>query len=115
MSPNACKLVKLNGDVVKMYYVGTLARRLNRCTESVRLWERKGVIPRSWFTDKFGKRLYTEEMISEIVRCAEKNKIVRGSSLRQSAFSIDCHAAFNKLHKKYFGGENNDPETEETD
>lgn len=105
MPASSYKLVSVNGENVKMYYVGTLAKRLNRCSESVRSWERKGIIPRTWFTDKFGKRLYTEEMIKEIKKCADRNKIVRGSSLRISAFSIDCHEAFNRLHEKYFGGD----------
>lgn len=108
MSASTHKVGKVNGAPVKMYFVGTLAKRLGRCSESVRGWERKGIIPRTWFTDKFGKRLYTEEMIAAIVKCAEDNQIVRGSSLRLSAFSIDCHKAFEELHAKYFeekGGE----------
>ena len=104
MPASPYKLAEINGEQVKMYYIGTLAKRLNRTTVSIRIWEDKGIIPETWFRDKFGKRLYTSEQIEAIVHSAEVNDIKCGRSLTRSNFSEDCHKAFESLHKKYFGG-----------
>lgn len=104
MPASGYKISTINGEKVKMYYIGVLAKRLNRTTVAIRMWESKGIIPETWFRDKFGKRLYTEEQIEAIVHSAEVNRISRGRSIALTNFSEDCHSAFRELHKKYFGG-----------
>lgn len=39
------KTCTLNGEKVRLFYIGTLAKRLNRTTTTIRIWESKGVIP----------------------------------------------------------------------
>lgn len=99
------KLAKINGDTVKLYYVGELARRIGRSSASIRFWEGKGIIPQTEFRDKRGRRLYTEEQIEAVVKAAKENHIQKGRPIAETNFSVDCHNAFNLLHKKYFGGD----------
>ena len=98
------KTCVLNGEKVRLYYIGKLAKRLNRTTTSIRIWESKGIIPESWFKDKFGKRLYTQEQIDIIVQCAEECNIKQGKKMSLTDFSSECHRRFDELHEKYFGG-----------
>ena len=98
------RVAEINGEPVKLYYIGVLAQKLNRTTVAVRMWENKGIIPKTWFRDKFGKRLYTAEQIEAIVHSADVNNIMQGRSIALTNFSEDCHNAFEELHEKYFGG-----------
>ena len=108
MPVNGQKDVNVNGSKETLYYIGFLAKKLNRTTVALRMWENKGIIPKTWFRDKHGRRMYTAEMIDIIVKSAESNKITRGKSIAATNFSVDCHNAFDLLYKKYFGGSNND-------
>lgn len=101
------RVATINGEKVKLYYIGVLASKLNRTTTALRVWENKGIIPKTWFRDTYGKRLYTMEQIDAIVHSAESNKITQGRSIALTNFSQDCHNAFEELHKKYFGGNEN--------
>lgn len=102
------KVAVINGKKVKLYYIGVLAKKLQRTTTTLHIWENKGIIPKTWFRDTFGKRLYTMEQIDAILKSAETNKIMQGKALNSANFSQDCHNAFNDLHKKYFGGNDNE-------
>ena len=104
MSTSENKTCTLNGEKVRLFYIGTLAKRLNRTTTTIRIWESNGVIPESWFKDKFGKRLYTQEQIDIIVQCAKECDITQGKKMSMTDFSVECHRRFKELHKKYFGG-----------
>lgn len=97
-----CKLP--NGEIVKMYYIGTLANALGRSTSSIRKWEIGGIIPDSCFRDAYGRRLYTMEQIMTIADCAEKCKIKQGASIANTSFSAKCHRALEALKEKYKGG-----------
>lgn len=99
------KTVTLKGVQYKLYYIGVLAKRLNRNPATIRNWEKAGIIPKSEFKDKMGKRLYTEEQIEAIAFCARRNRINVGRSFALTNFSVHCHRQFAKLHEKYFGGE----------
>jgi hypothetical protein len=101
-SPN--RICVINGEKVPMFYIGTLANSLNRTATSIRIWESKGIIPKSWFKDKFGKRMYTQEQIDIIVECANECEIAQGRKMSMTDFSVECHRRFAELHKKYFGG-----------
>lgn len=94
----------LNGNKVRLFYIGSLAKAMNRTTTSIRIWESRGIIPESWFKDKFGKRLYTKEQIDIIVQCAEECDIKQGRKMSMTDFSAKCHERFDELHNKYFGG-----------
>lgn len=96
-----CKLP--NGETVELFYIGTLAKSLGRTTNLVRKWEISGTIPDPCFRDKFNCRLYTQEQIDIIVRCAEEAKIQQGRRIPQS-FKHRLYKELDKLKQKYKGG-----------
>lgn len=104
MPPVKQKMKLPNGQVVDLFYIGSLASALGRDSNTVRRWEIGGIIPDSCFRDKFGKRLYTQEQIDVIVKCAERAKIKQGASIANTSFSLWCHRELDKLKKKYKGG-----------
>lgn len=111
--PNAVsKDLTLKGEKTRFFYIGTLAKKLNRTTHSIRMWIVRGIIPETWFKDHAGNRLYTQEMIDAIVSSAEENDISKGRCIATSNFSIDCHAKFEELRKQY-GGKSNGTEEKE--
>ena len=113
--PNAIsKDLSLKGEKTRFFYIGTLAKKLNRSTHSIRMWIVRGIIPETWFKDHNGNRLYTQEMIDAIVSSAEENDISRGRCIATTNFSIDCHAKFEELRKLY-GGKSNGTEEKEKD
>jgi len=52
---------------VRMFTAGQLSKRLGRKTQTIRLWERKGVIPEAMYRNGARDRLYTELQVREIV------------------------------------------------
>lgn len=93
-----------NGQVIELFYIGTLANSLGRTTNTIRKWEIAGVIPDPCFQDANGRRLYSQEQIDAIVRCAEKAKIKQGLSIANTSFSQWCHKELDALKEKYKGG-----------
>ena len=93
-----------NGQVIELFYIGTLANALGRTTNTIRKWEIAGVIPDPCFQDANGRRLYSQEQIDAIVRCAEKAKIKQGLSIANTSFSQWCHKELDALKEKYKGG-----------
>ena len=59
-----------SGETIELFYIGTLASALGRTTNTVRKWEIAGVIPDPCFQDPYGRRLYSQEQIDVIVKCA---------------------------------------------
>lgn len=93
-----------SGDTIELFYIGTLASALGRTTNTVRKWEIAGVIPDPCFQDSYGRRLYSQEQIDVIVKCAERAKIKQGSSIANTSFSHWCHKELGALRDKYKGG-----------
>lgn len=100
--PPVKKTLKLpNGETLELFYIGALAEALGRDSNTIRRWEIAGVIPDPCFKDKFGKRLYSQEQIDAIVRCAERAKIKQGGSFANTSFSKWCYRELDKLKEKY--------------
>lgn len=93
-----------NGELIDLYYIGTLAHALGRTTDTIRKWEIGGIIPDPCFKDANGRRLYSQEQIDAIVRCAEKAKIKQGLSISSTSFSQWCYKELDTLREKYKGG-----------
>ena len=90
-----------NGQKIELFYIGTLASALGRSTNAIRKWEIAGVIPDPCFKDERGRRLYSQEQIDAIVRCAEKAKIKQGLSIANTSFSTWVHKELAELREKY--------------
>ena len=93
-----------NGQKIELFYIGTLASALGRSTNAIRKWEIAGVIPDPCFKDERGRRLYSQEQIDAIVRCAEKAKIKQGLSIANTSFSAWVHKELAVLRDKYANG-----------
>lgn len=59
----------------KRYKIGELAKRLNRSTLTVRIWEGNNLIPKAE-RDSRGWRYYTEDDIERIVEIAIKTGLI---------------------------------------
>ena len=93
-----------NGETIELFYIGSLANALGRTTPTIRKWEISGVIPDPCFRDSNGRRLYSQEQIDTVVRCAERAKIKQGLSIANTSFSVWCHTELEKVRLKYIGG-----------
>ena len=90
-----------NGKKVELFPVGVLATAVGRTSQAIRKWEVAGIIPPSFFKDKSGKRLYTQEQIDIISGCAERAHISQGKSISRTSFKKWVHEDMEKLRKKY--------------
>ena len=93
-----------NGSEIDLFYIGSLASALGRTTNTIRKWEIAGIIPDPCFQDNFGRRLYSQEQIDAIVKCAERAKIKQGASIANTSFSLWCRRELDALKEKYKGG-----------
>ena len=57
---------------VRMFTAGQLAKRLGRKTQTIRVWERKGLIPEAIYRNASKDRLYTELQVRLIVKAYDK-------------------------------------------
>lgn len=90
-----------DGTVLKLFYIGTLAERLGRKSDTIRKWEVQGVIPETIFKDRTGKRLYSDEQINIIVEEAEKAHISQGRPVSRTNFVRYCSARMEELNNLY--------------
>lgn len=52
-----------------MMSAGQVAQKLGRKTQTIRLWEKKGILPPAMYRDpKTGARLYTEDQVTALVK-----------------------------------------------
>ena len=90
-----------NGEVLELFYIGELAYRLGRASETVRKWEIQGVIPETIFRDKAGKRLYSGRQMQIIVEEAEKAQIGQGKAVCRTNFTDNCTQRIKELNDFY--------------
>lgn len=103
MSAARSKKIRLpSGNIIDVYPIGVLAKALNRSSLTIRRWEKKGIIPDTFFTDSRGFRMYSMEQINIIVDCEKKAGInKKGTSIVDTCFSKMCHERLNELRLKY--------------
>lgn len=103
--PAVSKMFTLpSGEKIELFYIGALASALGRSTNAIRKWEIAGVIPDPCFKDERGRRLYSQEQIDAIVKCAERAKIKQGLSIANTSFSTWVHKELAILREKYAKG-----------
>ena len=86
---------------MELFYIGELAYRLGRASETVRKWEIQGVIPETIFRDKAGKRLYSSRQIQIIVEEAERAQIGQGKAVCRTNFTNNCVKRIKELNEFY--------------
>lgn len=91
--------VFINGKEYEVFTIGVLAYKLGRSPQTVRKWERDGMIPTP-LRDPAGRRVYLEEHIDAIVRVANECKIRPGESMADTGFPAKVKSAFDFIRKK---------------
>ena len=91
-------ILVVDGREYDTFSIGELARRLNRSAQTVRKWEREGVIPEA-LRDPTNRRVYLLEHVEAIVKAANVCKIERGLSLKESGFPQAVRKAFAQINE----------------
>lgn len=90
----------LNGEKVTMYSIGEIARRLGRDPQTIRKWERDGVIPVAMFRDVKNRRMYTQEQIEAIVKIAKEEGILVCNDFSETKFTERVYKEFEKINSR---------------
>lgn len=95
--------VKFNykGQELTLFYISALCEATGRTPQTLRKWELAGIIPKTPFRDKTGKRLYLQEHINAVSECAERHGIGQGKNIAHTRFKEQVYERFNKINEKY--------------
>lgn len=85
----------INNKELEMYTIGELAQRLDRQRQTLRKWEKQGIIPQAIYRSGADRRLYTKNQIEAIVSCVEKYKIKQGQPI-PNEFKEEVWIAFER-------------------
>lgn len=95
--------VKFNykGNELTLYYIGAVCEATGRNVQTIRNWEKFGIIPKTPFKDKLGRRLYLQEHIDAIADCAGRCNISQGKAMSRTSFRTQVHSCFQQINQKY--------------
>lgn len=94
------KIYTINGKDVELYTIGELADRLDRQRQTLRKWERDGIIPQALFRSKTNRRLYTKAQCDAIVSVVEKYDLKQGQAIPPE-FREEVFKAFKEASKEF--------------
>jgi len=101
-----------NGNVVELYSAGTLALALGRPLVTVRLWERKGYIPKAPYRlrsmivngeKKPGWRMYSRDMIESILTSFQSRGLEEAPRIDWNRFpdlSLEIYDNWKQIHSQ---------------
>lgn len=101
-----------NGKVVELYSAGTLALALGRPLVTVRLWERKGYIPKAPYRlrsmivngeKKPGWRMYSRAMIESILTSFQSRGLEEAPRIdwnRYPDLSLEIYESWKQIHSQ---------------
>jgi len=101
-----------NGNVVELYSAGTLALALGRPLVTVRLWERKGYIPKAPYRlrsmivngeKKPGWRMYSRAMIESILTSFRSRGLEEAPRIdwnRYPDLSLEIYDSWKQIHSQ---------------
>lgn len=102
------KKYNINGKELTLYPISVLAKRLSkalgdeRTTQTIRKWEKNGVIPPAIF--RVGqKRLYAKEQMEVICRVAKECGIRQGVAISLTNFSVRVFEEMKEVNNKLIG------------
>lgn len=99
-----------NGNVIELFSAGALAQALNRPLVTLRLWERKGYIPRAPYrlksvivdgVKKPGWRMYSKTIIEETIASFQSRGLLEAPRIdwnRHPDLSIELMEKWSKIH-----------------
>lgn len=108
------KLYNISGHKVRLYPIRKLCQCLefagvNRSIQTIRLWERQGILPPTPFQTDYG-RVYSREQIEAIVDVCKSCNIQQGVALNNSNFKTKLTDAFTKATMKTMSKDREDDE-----
>jgi len=101
-----------NGNVVELYSAGSLCQALGRPIVTLRLWERKGYIPRAPYrlksiivdgVKKPGWRMYSKAMIESTVKIFNSRGLLEAPRIdwnRYPDMSIELAESWKEIHSQ---------------
>jgi MerR family regulatory protein len=89
------KTYVINGRETELFTIGELAEQLDRQRQTIRKWEREGIIPAATFRSKAGRRLYTRPQITAIVDTVNNFELKQGMAI-PNEFKVAVKEAFDK-------------------
>lgn len=72
------------GRMIKLCTTGELGSYIGRDPLTIRLWERKGILPKPLFSTKRKMRLYTENQVIGIKRLIQELGVKKGVKIPES-------------------------------
>ncbi len=91
------------GEVIDLYYIKTFADRVGRDVQTIKRWHREHLIPDTFFHDKNGCKLYSDDMINVVKKAVALSQCKRGRRMDLSPFSPIVYKEWDKLKLKYTG------------
>lgn len=95
------KIYTIDGVDLEMFTIGELATRLDRQLQTLRKWEKLGIIPQATYRSGTNRRLYTTNQIEAIVDCVRRYNIKQGQPIPQE-FKDEVALAFKEATEKDF-------------
>ena len=101
-----------NGNVVELFSAGAFALALGRPLVTIRLWERKGYIPRAPYrlksmlvdgVKKPGWRMYSRAIVETTIRSFESRKLIEAPRIdwnRHPDLSFELMQDWKKIHSQ---------------
>lgn len=91
----------INGVDIEMFPIGELSRQLDRQRQTIRKWEKAGIIPQAVYRSGADRRLYTRRQIEAIVKVVREYDIKQGYRI-PAEFREDVREAFEKATQEDF-------------
>lgn len=101
-----------NGTVVELFSAGTFASALGRPLVTIRLWERKGYIPRAPYRlkaiivkgeKKPGWRMYSRDMVESAIQSFQSRGLLEAPRIdwnRHPDLSLELYENWTKIHNQ---------------
>lgn len=100
-------MLRVGGEPREFFTIGNLAQALDRKPNTIRMWERKGWIPKATYrkpgqTENGVRRLYTRAQIEGLLRIATEEGLMKGENCSVTAtnFTERAFALFKELMGK---------------
>lgn len=81
----------VDGKEKELYSISVMAEKIERQRQTVRLWEKRQVIPPAKYRTSSGARLYSKEQINVLSRLVNKYDLKQGKKIpeefREEVFS----------------------------
>ena len=103
MPKKQTSIVLPTGEVLELFYIKVFADSIGRSTQTVKRWHEERLLPETFFHDKKGCRLYSQEMIDVVKRAIGVMQVTRGRRMDLSPFSPIVYKEWEKLKLKYTG------------